>query len=196
MLEKLSLGSLLAGLVLLGSLGSVVLWVLGPWSTYADAFSNIFGHALGGIVASAVALLWRRRALLVLTAGCLATLALHTVCAWQATSEVVMVRQPGRLKLVSLNTWHATNDLDRLQAFFEREDADLLLVYEFGPSKLALIERLQRTYPYAAGCAERMSVCDCSAIWIDSGRIRFEFRVPAQHDGCKSFVDFKYVDIR
>ncbi len=134
--------------------GVTALWLLGVVSTYADAFSHLFGHAIGGIAGSVAALVWRRRALPVLLAGIAATLALHAGLAWIGTSETSAPRAPGEIKLLSFNTWHSHADLDRLQAYIEREDADIVLVYEFGPSKLALIERLARIYPYAGGCAE------------------------------------------
>ena len=143
-----------AGVVLLGSLGVVFLWLIGPWSTYADALSHLLGHAIGGVAGSLVALLWRRRALLVLVVACAATLGLHTVLAWRATAEASGPHPPGTLKLLSFNTWHHLDDLDRLETYFRREDADIVLVYEFGPNKLRLIERLKSLYPYAAGCAE------------------------------------------
>jgi endonuclease/exonuclease/phosphatase (EEP) superfamily protein YafD len=152
--DRLTFGQVLAGLVLLGSLAIVAAWLVGSWSTYADALSHLLGHAIGGIIGAVVALLWRRRALLVLIAAGVATLGLHAALAWRATSETITPRAPHTLKIVSFNTWHHFDDLDRLQAYLERENADIVLVYEFGPNKLALIERLKRTYPYAAGCAE------------------------------------------
>lgn len=152
--SRISMGVGAAGLVLLGSLGILALWALGSVSTYADAFSHLFGHALGGVAGSIAALLWRRRTLLVLLASVAATVALHVGLAWNGTSQASPPRTPGEIKLLSFNTWHANGDLDRLQAYIEREDADVVLVYEFGPSKLALIDRLKRIYPYGGGCAE------------------------------------------
>ena len=154
MASKVSLGVAAAAVVFLASLGSAALWLLGSVSTYADAFSHLFGHAIGGIAGSIAALLWRRRALLVLMAGIAATLALHVGFAWNGTSETSAQRGPGEIKLLSFNTWHSHPDLDRLQAYIAREDADIVLVYEFGPNKLALIDRLKKIYPFAAGCAE------------------------------------------
>lgn len=154
MASKFSLGVAAAVVMLLGSLGVSALWLLGSLSTYADAFSHLFGHAIGGIAGSIAALLWRRRALTVLLAGIAGTLTLHAGLAWQGTSETSPSRRPGEIKLLSFNTWHANGDLDRLQTYVERVDADIVLVYEFGPNKLALIERLKTIYPYTGGCAE------------------------------------------
>ncbi len=154
LVSKYSFGLVAAAVVLIGSLGVAALWLLGSMSTYADAFSHLFGHAIGGIAGSIAALVWRRRALLVLLAGIAATLGLHAGLAWNGTSETSAPRGPGEIKLLSFNTWHSHADLDELQAFIEREDADIVLVYEFGPNKLALLERLKKNYPYAGGCAE------------------------------------------
>jgi len=152
--NKLTFGQVVAGLVLLGSLAIVAAWLARSWSPYADAFANLLGHAICGILGSVAALLARRRALLVLIAAGTATLGLYASLAWRNTIDVVTPRKAGYLEIVSLNTWHQLEDLDRLQAYLERADADIVLVYEFGPNKLALIERPKRTYPFAAGCAE------------------------------------------
>ncbi|MEZ5925319.1 MAG: endonuclease/exonuclease/phosphatase family protein [Hyphomicrobiaceae bacterium] len=149
-----SVGVALAVVVALGSLGIVAAWLLGAVSTYADAVSHLFGHALGGLISATIALTWRRRALAVLMAGGLLTIGLHWTFAWRASEPATLRSRAQELKIVSLNTWHQLNDLDRLQSYLESEQADVVLLYEFGPTKLALIERLAATYPYAAGCAE------------------------------------------
>lgn len=157
--HRRSIGWQMAVLVLLGSLVLASAWPLGAWSTYADAFSHLFGHALGGIIGSALALVWWRRAWVALVGVGLATLAVPAVFAWLATVEETVRPGPGEIKIVSLNTWHANGDLDRLQAYLEHEDADLVLLYEFGPTKQSLVAGLQGRYPFAAGCAESW---DCS----------------------------------
>ena len=157
--QRISLGQAVAALVLLASLGLLGSWALGGVSTYADAFSHLFGHALGGAIGGALALVWRRRAWLVLVVVGLATVAAPALVAWRATVDTTIRPGPGELKIVSFNTWHANLDLDRLQAFIEHEDADVVLLIEFGPTKRALIDRVKGRYPYAVGCAESW---DCS----------------------------------
>lgn len=154
MTQRFSLGQLVAALVLLASLGLTALWALGGQSTYADALSHLVGHALGGVVGGTLALVWRRRAWLVLVAVGLATVTVPAVIAWRSTVEANVRPGPGEIKIVSLNTWHANLDLDRLQAFIEREDADIVLLFEFGPPKRGLIDRVKGRYPYATGCSE------------------------------------------
>jgi endonuclease/exonuclease/phosphatase (EEP) superfamily protein YafD len=95
---------------------------------------------------------------LLVVAG-LATLTVPALLAWTATVEESVRPGSSEIKIVSLNTWHANTGLDRLQAYLEHEDADLVLLVEFGPPKFALIDRLKGRYPFAAGCAQSW---DCS----------------------------------
>lgn len=159
MQHRWPIGRQMAGLVLLGSVALAAAWPLGAWSTYADAFSHLLGHALGGITGGALALVWWRRAWAVLVSAALATLAVPSILAWNATVEKSVRPGPGEIKIVSFNTWHANGDLDRLQAYLEHEDADLVLLYEFGPTKQSLIGRLKGRYPFTASCGESW---DCS----------------------------------
>lgn len=154
MTQRFSLGPLVAALVLIASLGLTALWALGAQSTYADAFSHLIGQALGGVIGGTLALVWRRRAWLVLVVVGLATVAVPAVLAWRSTVDANVRPAADEIKIVSFNTWHANLDLERLHAYIEREDADVVLLIEFGPTKRALIDREKERYPYATGCSE------------------------------------------
>lgn len=67
------------------------------------------------------------------------------------------------LRLLSINTWHANESLDRLRAYVAQADADVVVLSEFGANKLELLRQLRPIYPYQVNCAEAWP---CSQVLI------------------------------
>jgi len=163
------LGRLLAVAVLLAALaGLSLLAATGP-GPLGDVVAPLTGHIVAlGVVAS-VCLMWPRRALLLLTAGMLATLGLHSWLALArccgAPAALAHPAQSGGqvaaagLTVLALNTWSSRGDPDRLERYLASQPADVVVLSEFGRRQQPLLDRLAAVYPYRVGCG---SVRPCS----------------------------------
>ena len=56
------------------------------------------------------------------------------------------------VRLMSFNTWMANGNVEALAQEIERSDPDVLLMFEFGPEKRSLKERLRGRYAYQDDC--------------------------------------------
>lgn len=131
-----------------------------------DVVSPLAGHALAALAVGSVALLaWRRTRMAILIAGCLAVVlanaapTLHSPLAPSplraaAIDGADVLAANERLVVLQINTWHWNRAPDRLVAYLEASDADVVLLAEFGPEKQELVGRLARRFPHVAGCAE------------------------------------------
>ena len=129
----LPVGVLLIALVAIGAA------VLGAASPHLDALSNALVHAIGAVLFSILAIAMPRRALLILCVGGVLTLCLHPAIAYlgqrgaaQTTSNAL--RNSKTLKIISLNTWHSHPDHGGLLDYLLGQQADILILSEFGPT--------------------------------------------------------------
>jgi len=151
--------------VLLLSLASLIAGALGRYSPELDLFANARGHLLG-LFAFAVLALWLDyRPVLVLALGTFITLAGHALLAQQNEGPLfdaalaAASSQPGDWTVLSLNTDHKHSDSAGLADYLMSTGADLLVLTEFGPNKIAEFHQLERLYPYRVDCATDW---DCS----------------------------------
>ena len=71
--------------------------------------------------------------------------------------------KPGEIKIVSLNSWHRHKNHQGLLSFLAQEDADIVVLAEFGPNKRYLLKALAKRYPYQAECAQ---IWSCSMVLL------------------------------
>lgn len=161
-----SAGSAIVWLILAGSLATLALTLLAAWSPTIDVLSHGKGHLLGLVLASGAALMIGYRPVLITALGLFLTLAVHALLglSWQGplTTPAQAATAIGTSwKVISFNTWHANRHHRDLVEFIDRARADVVLLYEFGPDKIALLHDLERNYPYREGCAE---MWQCSVV--------------------------------
>lgn len=166
--------SLAVALILL-----VMAWA-GQLSPRLDVVAHLTSHLLGLSASAVVALLMARHQLLVLGAGIAVTIATHSALsllgardfpddaygvvragiapsAFAPTSARAATAKDVRapLNVISLNSWHSNKSPQALVAYLKRARADVVIMIEFGPSKLALLAQLKGDYPYQVHCATR-----------------------------------------
>ena len=153
------LARLLVKIVLVMSLAGLIAGALGRFSPDLDLLANARGHLAGLFVFALLALWLDHRPVLVLTMGAFLTLAAHALLAQQnegplfGTARAASLNQPGDWTILSLNTWHAHADAAALADYLIDTNADVLVLTEFGPNKIAQLHRLEKTYPYRQDCA-------------------------------------------
>ncbi len=171
--RPLRVGFLLAFYTLLGSIGILIAGQLGRFSPLLDVFSHLTSHMVL-IAITAIAALWvGRHHVVILGFGAAAILAGHSALsltpdlssAKAAVSSSVQRayadagtsrrNTPGKLKVVSLNSWHSNRSPDKIVSYLRGVQADVVILIEFGPSKLALLAKLAADYPYQVHCAKR-----------------------------------------
>lgn len=140
---------------LIGVLATLILGLAGRASTDLDIAAHLMGHALVMLPFAAFAL-WRDRWVpLVLAIGVLCGIGLPVIASLGRVDHLPpKVDESASVRVLSINTWHRHGDHDRLVAAIERHDADVVLLYEFGPDKLPLLGRLEARYPHRVGCPE------------------------------------------
>lgn len=132
---------------------------LGRYSADLDVLANARAH-LACIAAFAALALWLDyRPVVVLGLGAFLTLAAHGLVAQQNEGPLAGSAASGRWTVLSLNTWHAHADPAALTDALIEANADVLVLTEFGPNKIAELHRLEKFYAYRADCA---ALWDCS----------------------------------
>ena len=140
------------------SLCGLVLGMLGRDAPELDVLANLRSHLAGVFAASALALWLDHRPVLVLAMGCFLTLAGHSIIAQQrqwpliATAQAA-ANQNDRWTILTLDTWHRNPDPTGLVDYLTTAQADIVVLTEFGPNKIALLHELQALFPYRADCA-------------------------------------------
>ncbi len=126
----------------------------------ADTFTPLTGHVLIGGLAALLALKWRRYALPIMTAGVAIALVGHAVLA-QAEQTAALwpsdapAASSDTLRVYALNSWDSNPDLPRLERALQSVKADVIVLTEADPQKLAMLSRLQSSYPYQVSCAHQ-----------------------------------------
>lgn len=170
------LHSRLAGWVCLwgGTLGLVLGyfgWFLAPLDVLAHLRTHFFGISLAGAIGLALSRF--SQILTVVFVG--GVFIAHASASWLQQDRARDLVRHGSgisvseavaadLQIVSLltyNTWHRNHDHQSLAHFVLREDADLVVLTEFGPNKRHLLGMWKSRYPYQAHCSH---VWQCSVV--------------------------------
>ena len=157
MLALRSLGRSITWVALLTSLGGIGLGLLGRFSPELDLLANIRWHLLGFSFAALLALWINYRPMLVLALGGCLTLSAHTLIAQESEwppigAKRIAGTQAGSWTILSLNTWHHHPDPEGLAGYLAAANADVVVLTEMGPNKLAMLHTLKAAYPYRKDC--------------------------------------------
>ena len=162
-----SIGIYTAAITLAGTLTIVILGQFGRISPVLDVFSHFSSHALAMGLCALIALLIGRHHLGVLALGAVLTLAGHSALGYSGYLEDQTIGIGGArastpvsdhnrsLKIISLNSWHSNRTPEEIVSYLKREKADVVILIEFGPTKIKLLKRLKRDYPHQIECATR-----------------------------------------
>lgn len=153
---------LATGSVLAGS-GTILLSSLAAWWPVFDIASHFTWHALGAMMGGTLALLLARCGATRTALGSLVLSAIATVMipAYMSSfaelpkAQWAQAPSNGALRVVSLNTWHSNPQPQRMMAFLEEVQADVVFLSEFGPPNTERLRRLAKRYPHQVGCVER-----------------------------------------
>lgn len=131
-----------------------------------DSLVPLAGHFAGLGLTAAAALLIGRRFILILASGAFVTVLAHALpyylpdraaLAVAPVAEARGEREPS-LKIMAFNVWRANRDPQLMVRAIETSGADVVMLSEVSPARLADLQGLSRTYPYAAVC--ELANCD------------------------------------
>ena len=158
---------------MLGGIAGLMLAGLGRLYAPFDIFAHFTPHFAFITFSGCLANIVSHRSGLILTLGALLTLGIHpALAAWatsgsnRANTGVNNARagtphasprpaQSQPLKVISLNTWHSHPNPDAISTFIENQNPDLIILLEFGPNKLSLLNGLRAKYPHISHCSNR-----------------------------------------
>lgn len=148
------------GLMLLGALMAVATVLLAEASPLIDAMTPFTGHIWGFGVAGALTILAPRQKFATLVLSCVGVLLAHSAIGYASRVQAAWAPplpqgMTSPFKVVALNTWHDHDDLPRLARFLTDAAADVVVLTEIGPNKLALLDELRATYPHQVHCAHQ-----------------------------------------
>lgn len=149
------LGAVLSSLVLLAALAGLAAPYLAARWIELDVFSNLRLHLIAIAAIALIAAFCRRLWPMVLIAGFIATpiaVAVQPSIAWRSDGPKQTVDGEVPLKVLTYNTWFRNDDWETLEAYLRKEDADIVVMMEFGPSKRPLLARLKSMYPHQTDC--------------------------------------------
>ncbi len=171
--KPIRFGFLLAFYTLLGSIGFLIAGQLGRFSPMLDVFSHLTSHMVLIAITAVIALWLRRYYFAILSLGAVVTLAGHAALSLTSdlTGSVAAAPAPiqradsgapsspgttrADLKVISFNTWHSNRSPAKIVSYLHKAQADVIILIEFGPSKLKLLSQLAADYPYQVHCAKR-----------------------------------------
>ncbi len=130
-----------------------------PWSraaALADTLTPLAGHVLIGTLAALLALLVRRRHILILVVSVPTALGLHAALTLVRLPAEPAPRTTGSgVRIYALNTWDDHPDLASLEHALAALDADVLVLSEIDAKKRSMITRLAKRYDHVMSCAHR-----------------------------------------
>ena len=144
---------------MLASLAGIILGAFGRYSPDLDLIANLRGHLLGLFAFSVLALWLDHRPVLVAALGVFLTFAAHALLAQQnegplfGTARAASPADAHSWTILSLNTWHQHPDSAGLADYLTQSNADVLVLTQFGPNKIADLHALATVYPYRQDCA-------------------------------------------
>ena len=161
-------------LLLLALAGLAAPFFAGRWIEL-DLFSHLRLHFIGVAVFAFVAVFCRRAWPLVLAGGlCAVPVIVSILPSLSLSSRQIEQTVDGEVpvKVLTYNTWFSNQDWPGLEAYLRMEDADVVVMMEFGGSKRPLLENLKELYPHQADCID---VKNCRLVllskrpFVDSG---------------------------
>ena len=174
----------LSTIAILAGAAGLILALCGRWFAPFDIFAHFTPHLAGMALSGCLAYIYHRRAMLILLLGAIATLIAHPFIAWQGagpsaaqaglSKEITPMVRPASLKIISLNSWHSHPNPENIDSFVKAQNADIVILLEFGPNKRKLLEELRNEYPFRAHCADR---------WYCSVAILSKFPIKAHASG-------------
>ncbi len=152
-----SLGRKLTLLALIASLSGIGFGLLGRYSPELDVLANFRGHFAGLAIAATLGLWINYRPVLVLVLGAFLTLATHALIAQQSEWPLsgdgrATLPTAGSWTVISLNTWHHHPNPEGLAEYLAAAHADVVVLTEMGPNKIAMLRALEVAYPYRKDC--------------------------------------------
>ncbi|MGI9413994.1 MAG: endonuclease/exonuclease/phosphatase family protein [Hyphomicrobiales bacterium] len=148
-------GLVICAVALIAALGGLAApYLAGRWIEF-DVLSHLRLHFIGLAATAVMALIARRVWLPVLCAGLLATpVVIGLSPMFAARTDEVLPVHAGEmpLKILTYNTWFRNQDWQALESYIRKEDADVVILLEFGASKRPLLDRLKSEYPHRADC--------------------------------------------
>jgi endonuclease/exonuclease/phosphatase (EEP) superfamily protein YafD len=159
--RRLCLAILAAALAGLG-LGRLA----GLWIAF-DLFNHFLWHLAILAVAAVIACLlprWRTRAAIALALAGFFGISLGALT-FGRDAGTLTPPAPGEraLKVMSFNTWLSNDDWRAVAAEVTRQDADVVVLVEFGSEKAPLLDALAAAYPYRVDCL-KISYCHLAVI--------------------------------
>lgn len=158
----------IAAVALLAVLAVLGMGLAGGASPGLDVAAHLMGHALVMLPFAAWAVFRDRWGPAVLAVGVVVGVALPVALSQGRVDGAVGAPDPGAIRVLSINTWHRHPDHPRLVAAIEAHDADVVLLYEFGPDKLPLLDALRSRYPHQVGCPEQWR---CAVVMLSRERL-------------------------
>jgi endonuclease/exonuclease/phosphatase (EEP) superfamily protein YafD len=142
-------------LLVLALAGALAGWLGNLWIAF-DVFAQFSLHfwliagafALGFLMPFARVL----TAIVVLLAGLLVIGSLPHLGTAKPIEDIQAPAGHRIIRLMSFNSWLANGNVEALARAIERDDPDILLMFEFGPEKQALKERLRGRYGFQDDC--------------------------------------------
>lgn len=135
--------------------GALAGWLGNLWIAF-DVFAQFSLHfwLIAGAFAVGFLMPFARvlTAITVLVAGLLVIGSLPHLGAAEPPADIQAPAGHRIIRLMSFNTWLANGNVEDLAREVESNDPDILLMFEFGPEKRALKERLRSRYGYQDDC--------------------------------------------
>lgn len=147
----------LAGIAI--GLGGVIAGRLSDLWVHFDVFSHFAMHfrilALACVIGFFMPRFRTVTALVLFLAGALALgIWPHAVSALPSGPPVAAAGERA-LRVMSFNTLFSNKDIAAIGAEIERQDADIVVLLEFGANKRPLFDRLRSRYPHQANCLDK-----------------------------------------
>lgn len=159
-------GLIVPGLILCACVAGLGAPLLSATRIEFDVFSHFRLHFLGLGAAALLAIAARRFWLPVLLLGVCAVPVAIALAPNLGSSEVASVQPTAsgkRIKVLTYNTWFRNDDWPALEAYLRKEDADFVVMMEFGPSKKPMLDRLKTLYPHRTDC---IAVTNCYLVLL------------------------------
>ncbi len=142
--------------------GAAYVLPVGQWPDAADMITPLTGHILIGSIAALLALRFQRWAVALAAASVALAIGGHALIAvlWSGPQWPTTVDAAARdhLRVYALNAWDENTDLERLERALRQTGADVIVLAEADPGKVAMLRRLKSLFPYQISCAEQ-KVC-------------------------------------
>jgi len=147
----------ICAITLIAALGGLVAPYFAERWVELDVLSHLHLHLIGAAAAAAIALVVPRARLAVLLGVLAATpFVIGLMPVLGSKSDATLPVRDGEmpLKVLTFNTLFRNGDWQSLETYIRKEDADVVILLEFGANKRPLLDRLNALYPHRADCIE------------------------------------------